>query len=1561
MQLVLIGDKKLNKIILPQVPSGNYTLETNDDKYNKKVKIGAQDGKWQIMSDEDMSILNLENINASEDKIKVKKSKDQYISRVLLEEFSVYAIKFNNSKKLYLLYCLPVYENNWIHLIPKRLNSIRIGKSSSNEIVYEDKFMMDIHARLSLNNGTWMIENLDKRYGIFVNNIRVLKETKLLQTGDSVLIMGLRIIILGNSIFINNPGGKMKFNKKLFDIEERQEKELLEEDENEDIYEPTEFFYRSPRIIDKIDNETITIEPPPEKLHRGEMPQYLALASSMSMGAMTLVSILSMFTGMRGGEFDFFDNLLQILMIIVMLVSMILIPIIIHKWQTERDKKYERMRQTKYRKYLKERLVEIEKKKEKKREQYFENYVTTEECVQIILNKDKRLWERTIDSKDFLTVNLGVGDIPFDIEIEYPKKNELDMQLEGDNLEDLVEEFTKEVNIIKNVPVTVSLVKDNILAVVDKDDDNIKRFMENLIIQLITFQSYIDFKFVFLLDEDEGNKWEYVKMLPYVWNNEKDFRFFENTNDGIEEISKYLEDEFAKRDGSLNEEKVENLPYYLIITNNYRKIENLKIISNILNCQENRGFSILSISNNMNDLPSKCKTFIVVDDKKGKIFNREFSEKDQKEFTFDKETKVFFDKISKTISNIPIKYDVAERNSLPDYYTFLEMYNVGLIEQLHVLDRWNNNDSTLSLAAPLGVKPSGKLISLDVHEKAHGPHGLIAGSTGSGKSEFIITYILSLAINYHPHDVAFVLIDYKGGGLAGAFQKQDIKLPHLVGTITNIDKEGIQRSLVSIKSELQRRQIWFNEAREMTDEGTIDIYKYQKLYHTGVVKRPIPHLLIICDEFAELKQQQPDFMEELVSVSRIGRSLGVHLILATQKPSGVVDDQMRSNSKFAICLKVQDEGDSSEVIERPDAAYLKQSGRFYLKVGKNDLFEIGQSGWSGAPYFPADSSKKKTDESIKFISNIGTPIKEITDYSKKSNTSSGEQLTNIVRHLSDIAKQEKIELDQLWLDDIPEKIYIKDVKEKYDFKPEKDEIMITVGEYDDPSNQKQGIVNIDLKKGGSVAIYGTADSGKETLMSSMIYDLITTYSSDDVWTYILDFGTESLKIYADAPHVGEVIFANNIEKINRFFTKIRGIVKERKELLSDYNGDYSFYIQSSGKKLPLITIFINGFENISENLMDQYDELLLNLVRDGSKMGIVFIISISESGDLRYRMASNFKQKMALSLSDIGDYSSIFDNIGRRVPARKFGRGFVNIGDNVYEFQTAKSCEPKDYNSFIKNAVENAKKNNKTIAEDIPILPDRVRLEEVKKFIKGINKLPIGLRRKDIGLETYNFKENFVNFISGNDRDEIIQYASNIIDEMKLIKDIEIIILDTERKVLTGKKDLVESYKKLLEAMEDSTKEKVCFVLGIGKFINFLEEYKEEKGEEDDSDDEDNDEDNEDEDYDDEDEDDEDEDELDGTEKFAKIMKECEESEKFTFILADEEDNIREHDDEEWFDKNVIWVGNGVDEQRLIEVNASRKEIVDDCGCSFGYINKDNKTIMIKLLEMREKRDEEDE
>ena len=265
---------------------------------------------------------------------------------------------------------------------------------------------------------------------------------------------------------------------------------------------------------------------------------------------------------------------------------------------------------------------------------------------------------------------------------------------------------------------------------------------------------------------------------------------------------------------------------------------------------------------------------------------------------------------------------------------------------------------------------------------------------------------------------------------------------------------------------------------------------------------------------------------------------GVHLILATQKPAGVVNNQIRSNSKFAVCLKVQDTEDSIDVIKKPDAANLKKAGQFYLKVGNDEYMDLGQSGWAGAPYIPSEITAKKENNSIEIISNTGMSIKKIDNDEKQQLKNKGEQLTNILKYICKLAKDNNIKEKKLWLENIPENIYINDLRNKY-HDVDKSKLEVVIGEYDDPSNQKQGIVKIQLLNKENIAIYGNAESGKETLLSTLIYDAITQYSPDQVQFYIIDFGSEALKIYKNSPHVGDIVLLGEDEKLNRLFEMIR--------------------------------------------------------------------------------------------------------------------------------------------------------------------------------------------------------------------------------------------------------------------------------------------------------------------------------------------------------------------------------------------------------------------------------------
>jgi S-DNA-T family DNA segregation ATPase FtsK/SpoIIIE len=833
------------------------------------------------------------------------------------------------------------------------------------------------------------------------------------------------------------------------------------------------------------------------------------------------------------------------------------------------------------------------------------------------------------------------------------------------------------------------------------------------------------------------------------------------------------------------------------------------------------------------------------------------------------------------------------------------------------------NDSTKSLQAPIGIDTNGMQIVLDIHEKAHGPHGLIAGSTGSGKSEFIITYILSLAVNYHPNDVSMILIDYKGGGLAGAFQKGNVKLPHIVGTITNIDKVGLQRSLVSIQSELRRRQIKFNQAREKTDEGTIDIYKYQKLFHDGVVKEPIPHLLIICDEFAELKQQQPDFMDELISVARIGRSLGVHLILATQKPAGVVNDQIRSNSKFGICLKVQDRQDSMDVIKRPDAAELKRAGQFYIQVGNNEYFALGQSAWAGASYEPSDIIKKNVDNSMKFVSNIGSVIKKIDDTKRAPVKKDGEQLTNIVKYIYELGKNENIHLKPLWLENIPEIIMLDKTKEKYKIEKKENEVIPVIGEYDDPYNQRQGPVELDFKKQGNIIVYGNAESGKETLISTMVYDIITTYTVREAQMYLLDFGSEALKIFKDAPHVGDVGLSTDAEKINRLFEMIQREMKRRTEVLSNYGGDIKLYVKDTGIPMPQIIVVINNYEGFVENYGEKYDDILLTLCREGIKYGIIFVLTASAYNSVRYRLSQNFRQKIALQLNNEDDFLNIIEGVKKKRPAHVFGRGLIKYSD-VYEFQTARICEPERWNSFIKDEIKKLNSEYTERAVSIPVLPNQIKVEDVRELVTQLDKLPIGIYKASLGLATYDFKNNLVNIISAKNVDVVAEYITHLYEEFNLLEDVEVTVFDSEGIVQETRKNLKLDYQNYSLKIQNNLKKNkhnICIIIGIDKFLTNI-----------------------------------------GT-SILPDLKKAEELKNYTFIVVDSVFKLKNHEYDDWYKAYItkdtgIWVGNGISDQYILRLNSSNRNLVNNCGDSFGYLIKQEEAMLIKLIGMKDDGDD---
>ncbi len=1527
MQLLLIKKDKIDIIKLPSNIFGSYwIIDKNIYKKNQNlINVFEEDGKWKIVSNDENKIIESNGIT---------------LDYTFLSEYSFYYIK-TKENAIYILYACPIYDNSTIQLDFNDLKEINIGKDKTNEIVYDLEVIGGINTKLIFQDNKWRIIDLNSKFGTYLNNESIKEAT--VENGDIIFIMGLKIIIVGNSLLINNPFNVISYNQNIFKLNKPVTVDFereTEDEENIELYKEEDYFSRSPRFKTLIEKEVMVIDSPPAKQSTEEMPMIYIIGPMLTMSMMSLMTVFTSLNRYLSGEAEFNTILPSLIIGFAMMISMILWPLLNKRYQKKKKIEYEKERQTKYGAYIDSRRELLEAISKKQRQILIENYLPAPTCEVIINNRNRQLWERKIEQPDFLATRLGIGNTPLEIDIKYPESH---FSMYEDNLQDEINRMVNVSKELKDVPISISFLEKNYSALVGKRNLT-NEFIKEILLQFITFHSYEDLKLVFFMDEKHQEDWEYLKTIPHVWSDDKTIRYFATGYEEMKELSSILEQELQGRinsEGNSSKDYKSFIPYYVIITNNYNVSKNIKILGDVLKQKTNYGYSVLVINETLSNLPNECTTFISIDSNKGGVFESELISTKQKEFFLDKAAIKNLKPSLKVLANTPIKLS-KEMYSLPKIYTFLEMFEVGKVEQLNSLYRWKTNDSIVSLQTPIGIDSHGMISRLDVHEKAHGPHGLIAGMTGSGKSELILSYIVSLAVNYHPDDVSFVLIDYKGGFLVGALQNNEtgMKLPHLAGSITNLDNVEMNRSLLSIQSELKRRQRLFNEVREQLGESTIDIYKYQKFYHEGLIKEPIPHLLIISDEFAELKTQQSEFMEQLISTARIGRSLGVHLILSTQKPSGVVNDQIWSNSRFKICLKVQEKADSMDVIKSPDAASLKQVGRYYLQVGYNEYFSLGQSAWTGAKYFPSDKIKKEIDTSIDFINNIGMIVKEVEEQKNLNLNSEGEQLTAVVNYLSNLAKKENISIKQLWLDRIPDKIYLDKLIQKYNYKPEKGVINPIIGEYDDPFNQYQGILTMPLSKEGNAIIYGSPDSGKELLLNSMIYSSITSNSVNELNYYLIDFGTESLRVFTEAPQVGDVLYSDDIERVNNIFKMIKKEINNRKKIFSDYYGDYQYYLKNSGKELPTIVIVINNFEAFQETYPN-FEEEIIQITREGPKYGIVFVFTVTTSNSIRYKLSKNFRLKISLQLNDENDYSNIFDRVRGKYPSKVYGRGLIEL-NTIHEFQTSYIKDVEDINNYIISTCSELKTKYKERAKKVLILPEKVTLDLVSPYLNGLSSVPIGIEKEELEISTYNFEKNFSNIITSQDFSSFGKFINALISQLRKQKNTDIVVLDNDDIYETSDTSGIKYYRSdsnqfindlIVEVNEqyalyqsnnfnkkilEKYKNKLIVIIGIEKFKSRLTEENQKL--------------------------------LEG------FFSKSQELFKHVYIFVENVDKLKKLEYDNWYRSVVntnqgIWLGSGIADQFSLKLVKVGKELYQDIGNGFGYVVIRGNPVLIKLIE----------
>ena len=1527
MVVNLIKAKQMFSLTLPDKIKGQYWLSDFDDSgaYRNLISIEAVDGKWVVKSNKHVSILDAQN---------------KAVAQAEIKPMSFLSLKYYNSDERIILYAeaLDQTRQTFSKIVMLEPGTLTIGRNNSNNLYFANNFLSGHHAQLSFDGNNWAIYDQQSTNGTYVNGYRV--EATNLCPGDMIYMMGLKIVIGSNYFAINNPDGLLTLQANNLANYHPQIVEHIERDE--EVPEGKHFF-RSPRFYREVEHSVIKIDPPPQIQKLETVPLALMLGPSLTMGMTSMsTAILSVMNVINnGGEIT--QALPSILMSVSMLLGTVMWPILTKRHEKKQKVKNELKRQKKYLAYLDEVRDEIKRKCKEQSDILSENLVDPNECVSRIYEEKANLWERTNTHSDFLRLRLGLGTLPLYADVACPEKK---FTMDEDNLQDAMLSLGNEPKVLNNVPISISLTEKFISGIYG-EKSAVTNFIKTLLLQIVALHSYDEVKVILVADNAKGN-WDFARFIPHFWDNDKKTRFLATTADEVKDLSAYIENNILSRGDKENQEYTEFSPYYVIIAADKKLAESSDALEQLLKFKSNSGFSLIYGTGALKDLPKEVSSVVYVDGNESCIFDRTDTSGNTVAFIPDVVNESVVDSVAEKLANIELDLS-SQRYALPNMITFMEMFNVGKIEHLNSLTRWKENNPTKTLQTPVGVDSYGGTFSLDLHEKFHGPHGLVAGMTGSGKSEFIITYILSLAVNYHPDEVAFILIDYKGGGLTGAFEDEErgIKLPHLAGTITNLDGAAVKRSLISIQSELRRRQAIFNEARKISNEGTMDIYKYQQLYRDKVVSEPVPHLFIISDEFAELKTQQPEFMEQLISAARIGRSLGVHLILATQKPSGVVDDQIWSNSKFRVCLKVQEKADSQDMIKCPDAAELSQTGRFYLQVGFNELFALGQSAWCGAEYVPTDTVEKSVDNSIQIVDNLGHVLMNVKPAKKVTNTGKKvKQIVSIVKYLSDLANEEDISVRPLWLPPIAPNIYVDDLEKKYGLTSKGTVLCPIVGEYDDPFNQKQGVLTVPFSAEGNCLIYGSTGNGKTTMLTTIAYSLIKNHTADEVNLYIMDFGSETLKVFEKAPQVGGVVVSSDTEKATNFFKMLHKEVEHRKNLFSEYGGDYVSYCKNSGKTVPNIVVLINNYAGFAEQYEDLIESFAL-LTRDGVKYGIYFVVTASNTNAIRYVIAQNFKMTMTMQLNDATDYAIVIGKTDGLVPSKHKGRGLVAL-DRAYEFQTAYCSDADDTFEFLSQYCAELREKATTFARKIPVLPEIVKITDVENSLVDLKSVPVGISRKTLNTVTCNISGKVALPVVSQ---EIHQTASFMEEWLKVLcrltkvvcidseqildisktPSVELVSGDYEEYVHTLFADMVErnnTYKdaKLNPESLENFERKVIVLFGYKRFFSQLT--------------------------------------PDGQEKMSLVLLKAESIYKLHFIVVDAISDFSSYNYEEWFKRQItgadgIWIGDGVADQYMLKVNKVTNELYEEIGDEYGYVLNRNRPTLVKLLSSMEEEDEE--
>ncbi len=830
-----------------------------------------------------------------------------------------------------------------------------------------------------------------------------------------------------------------------------------------------------------------------------------------------------------------------------------------------------------------------------------------------IRQRSKRLWERRPDDADFMRLRIGLGREPSLVQVSVRSGG-------NDELQTWAKQTVDTNSAVDGVPISIDLAAVGSVGIVGPKTrtDALARW---LIAQAAGLHSPRDLAVAAIAGEDETQAWDWLKWLPQTRPEASPLGGSALAGPArlgalVSEMRKLQTDRTGSAIGSAQSgPRQPKRPWVLLLVDGTAPIDRATIASLLASGLE-AGILTVWLAARAEEVPGDCHALIEL--KADGTASLSAEKKHQAGIAADSLTQEAARDLA--ISLAPLSDVSAEQTAggLPE--------RVGLLETLEspegALDGWMKSawsQKIGSLGIPIGATADGCL-TFDIEHD--GLHGLVAGTTGAGKSELLQTIVGALAASYPPSRVTFLLVDYKGGTAFGSCSE----LPHTVGYVTDLGAGLAERALVSLRAEIKRRE------RILKAAGQRDFIDLRR-----TDPECPPSLLIVLDEYATLLKEVPSFVDGVVDVARLGRALGVHLILGTQSPTGVVTQQIQANIGFKIALRTANVEESSTVIDSNLAASISPDtpGRAWIKAlsGEPRLFQAAYANTrrAGDPTssvlvrefgFGRATASRRKDEA----QDGTTDLAAIAEAARRVFEASGER-----------------EPTRPWLPPMPAVIEASSLAVEG--------LVAPLGLLDEADRQNQTPSVLDLEEMGGLLVFGAAGSGKTTVLRTAAAGLAERMRPADLHLYGLDFGAGGLRALEALPQCGGVIQGDDFERSIRLLRLLRGEIDSRKSA-------------NAGARLPKIVVAIDtyeGFEAVySKVAYGEWVDGLTRLVADGRAVGVHFLISASRVYGIPSQITSTIEKKIVLRQTEPDHYVQLGVRINpRQIPDLPEGRGFA--------------------------------------------------------------------------------------------------------------------------------------------------------------------------------------------------------------------------------------------------------------------------------------------------------------